>query len=138
MSFQITEIVEVHPERIRAVVNHGNNQVPVMIAGSKAEDLAVGKSFQATIGYDEIRNWNVVSDFEDARSGIWQEADGIHLLGRVHNLLDYGDGKIIIDVYMQNGSELFTVDSETVDDALEANDGLEITVGNLYVYPDDR
>ena len=79
--------------------------------------------------------WKVVDDFEDARSGIWQEQDGIHLLGRVHNVLDYGDGKTIIDVYMQNGSELFTVDSETVDDVPEANDGLEITVGNLYFTP---
>ena len=94
--------------------------------------------FTRAIGYDEIRNWKVVGDFEDASSGVWQEQDGIHLLGRVHNVLDYGDGKIIIDVYVQNGSDLFTVGSETVDDALEANDGLEITVRNLYIYPDSH
>ena len=135
MSFQIVEIVAPRPEEIRAIVDHEGNQMPAVIAGSKAEDIAVGKSFQATIGYDEIRNWNVVSDFEDARSGIWQEADGIHLLGRVHNLLDYGDGKIIIDVYIHNGSELFTVDAETIADVPEANDGVEITVGKLYIYP---
>jgi hypothetical protein len=76
-----------------------------------------------------------VGDFEDVRSGIWQEQDGIHLLGRVHNVLDYGDGKVIVEVYMQNGSELFAVDSETIADIPEANDGLEITVGKLYLYP---
>lgn len=135
MSFQIVEIVEVQPERIRAVVDHEGHQMPATIAGSKAEDIVVGRSFPATIGYDEIQNWKVVGDFEDASSGVWQEQDGIHLLGRVHNILDYGDGKIIIDVYVQNGSDLFTVDSETVADALEANDGLEITVGRLYIYP---
>ncbi len=99
------------------------------------DDVHVGRSLEAEIGYDKIIGWNIVPDFDDARSGVWQEQDGIHLLGRVHNILDYGDGKIVIDVYIQNGSELFTVDPEPMDDVPEANDGLEITVGRLYIYP---
>jgi hypothetical protein len=137
MAFEIVEIVERQSEGIRAVLNHGTHQILAVIAGSKGEDVVVGESFQATIGYDEIRTWNVVDDFEDARSGIWEEQDGIHLLGRVHNVLDYGDGKVIVEVYMQNGSELFAVESETIADSPEANDGLEITVGKLYLYPQE-
>lgn len=128
MSFEIIEIVEIQAEKIQAVVKHGDHQIPVTVVG-KREDIVVGKSFSAEISYDEIRNWNVVSDFEDARSGIWQEQDGIHLLGRVHNVLDYGDGKTIVDVYMQNGPEFFTVSSEVIDITdLESNGGLEIIV----------
>jgi outer membrane protein assembly factor BamB len=135
MAFEIIEIVERQSDGIRAILHHGTHQILAVIAGSRGENVVVGESFQATIGYDEIRTWKVVDDFEDAKSGIWQEQDGIHLLGRVHNVLDYGDGKVIVEVYIQNGSELFAVDPETMDDVPEANDGLEITVGNLYLYP---
>ena len=49
MSFQIVEIVEVQPERIRAVVDHEGHRMPAVIAGSKAEeDIVVGKSFHAS------------------------------------------------------------------------------------------
>jgi hypothetical protein len=136
MSFQIVEIVETQPEKIQAVVKHGTHQMSVTIAGQSAGDIMAGESFPAEIGYDQILDWKVIDDFEDARSGIWQGQDGIHLLGRVHNILDYGDGKIIMDVYIQNGPEFFTLSSEAIADAaFESNDGLEIIVGNLYIYP---
>ena len=80
-----------------------------------------------------------MSEFEDASSGVWQANDGIHLLGRIHSILEYGDGKTIVDVYIQNGPELFTVSSEMIDIAtLEPSGGLEITVGSLYLYPNDQ
>jgi hypothetical protein len=135
MSFQIIEILESQSQGVLAKVSHQHNQVTAVIANQGAEDITVGKSVEAELGYDKILSWKVTDDFDDTQSGIWQEQDGIHLLGRVHNVLDYGDGKTIIDVYMSNGSELFTVDSETLNDIPEANDGLEITVGNLYIYP---
>ncbi len=138
MSFQIIEILESQPQGVLAKVGHQSNQVIAVIANRGAENITVGESLEAEIGYDKILSWKMTGDFDDTRSGIWQAQDGIHLLGRVQSVLDYGDGKTIIDVYMQNGSELFTVDSETVDDVPEANDGLEITVGNLYIYPEER
>ncbi len=137
MAFQITEIVSSQPEGILVKARYQDKPVDAIIPDKTVDQLTIDKPFQAEIGYDSILHWKVLSDFEDVKSGIWQEQDGIHLLGRVHNILDYGDGKIIIDVYMQNGSELFTVDLETVDDIPEANDGLEITVSRLYVYPNE-
>ncbi len=138
MSFQILEILDSHPQGILAKVSHQNNQLTVLIPNQEKKDLPVGMSFQAEIGFDRVLTWKSIDDFEDARSEIWQEPDGIHLLGRVHNILDYGDGKTIIDVYMQNGPEFFTVSSEMMEEVLEASAGLEITVGVLYVYPDER
>jgi len=139
MSFQIIEILNPQPEKILAIVSHQNNRITVLVSNKKVEDLVIGKSFQAEIGYDEILDWKVIPDFEDAKSGIWQEKDVIHLLGRIHSILDYGDGKTIIDVYMQNGPEYFTVNSEVIDsDSLESNAGLQITVSNLYIYPNDQ
>ncbi len=135
MSFQMIEILGSQPQGILARVSHRDNQVTALIANRGTDDMTVGRTFEAEIGYDKILEWKVISDFDDIQSGIWQEQDGIHLRGRVHNVLDYGDGKIIMDVYIQNGSDLFAVDLETVDDVPEANDGLEITVGKLYLYP---
>ncbi len=138
MSFQIAEILESQPGKILVRANHGSNQFPVTVSSQKVEDIRIGMTFPAQIGYDEILDWKGISDFEDASSGIWQEKDGIHLLGKVHSILDYGDGKTIVDVYIQNGPELFTVNSESIDPAaLEPNGGLEITVRNLYLYPID-
>ncbi len=135
MPFQIVEILDSQPEGIAAKVSHQGNQVIAIVADRGLGDIAVGKLIEAEISYDKILSWKVIPDFDDTESGIWQEQDGIHLRGRVHNVLDFGDGKIIMDVYIQNGSDLFAVDLETVDDVPEANDGLEITVGKLYLYP---
>jgi hypothetical protein len=136
MAFQIIEIVDPQPENILAKVSHQNNQVTATIRGNKNQDLGVGKSFDVEIDYDQVLEWNVIDDFSDDRSGIWQEQDGIHLAGRIHNVLDYGDGKTIVDVYLQNGPEFFTVTSEAMEDIdFDANTGLEIVVQSLHLYP---
>lgn len=137
MSFQMIAILDSRPEGILAKVSHQDHPVAAVVASKRTDDLVAGKSIEAEIGYDEILASQVIPDFDDMKSGIWQEQDGIHLLGRVHNVLDYGDGKVIVEVYLQNGSELFAVDSETSADVPEANDGLEITVGKLYLYPQE-
>lgn len=134
MPFQIVEVLESGSEKTKALIRHGNNQFPAMLTGKAVKDLVAGDSFPAEIGYDDILDWKVVSGFEDVQSGIWQAEDGIHLLGRVHSVLDYGDGKTVVDVYMQNGAVFFRVDAEMIEsDDLEANSALEITVGNLYL-----
>lgn len=135
MAFQITEIVDAQSEGVVVQALHQNNPLTVTIRGMKNDEV-VGKSFQATIDYDEILAWNVVESFRDERSGIWQEQDGIHLLGRVHNILDYGDGKTIVDVYIQNGPEFFSMNLDAIEDSsFDANTGLEIVVRNLYIHP---
>ena len=138
MSFRIVEIMGAKPEGVVAKVSHQDHQLNAILPNRRRDDLAVGTPFEAQIGFDQVLDWKTSEDFEDAKSGIWQEEDGIHLLGRVHSVLDYGDGKTIIDVYMQNGAEFFQVDAETIEnDDLEPNSGLEIIVGNLYVSPID-
>ena len=135
MAFQITEIVDTQSEGVVVQALHQNNPLTVTICGVKNDEI-MGKAFQAVIDYDEILEWNVVESFRDDRSGIWQEQDGVHLLGRVHNILDYGDGKTIVDIYIQNGSEFFTVNSDAIEDlSFDANTGLEIVVRNLYIHP---
>ena len=138
MSFQIVEGVDSQSDKIVAKVNHQTHQITATVHHQNLKDM-LEKSFQAEIGYDEILAWKAIDEFEDIKSGIWQAADGIHLLGRVHSLLDYGDGKTIVDVYIQNGPEFFTVDPEGVENsALESNDGLEVIVRNLHIYPTDQ
>jgi hypothetical protein len=139
MPFRIVEITDVKPEGVLAKVRHQNNQVTAFILTTGQANLAVSTSLQAIIGFDRILDWKIIDDFEDARSGIWQEEDGVHLLGRIHSVLDYGDGKTIVDVYIQNGPEIFQIDAEAIENVdLEANSGFEITVGNLYIYSDER
>jgi hypothetical protein len=138
MSFQIIEILEEQPETILARVKHENNPLTAVLSSPKVDTLTVGNTFSAEIDYDRILHWKTIPDFQDTQSAIWQEEDGIHLAGRIHNILDYGDGRTIIDVYLENGAEFFSVKSDMIDDELLANDtGLEITVGNLYLYPYD-
>jgi hypothetical protein len=139
MSFRIIEITDTKPDGVVARVSHQNNQLTVIVPNKMKKDMPVGTSFEAEIGFDRIVGWKALDDFEDAKSGIWQDQDGTHLAGRIHNILDYGDGKTILDVYIRNGPEFFTLSLDALDDAdLEGNDGLEITVGSLYIYPDER
>jgi hypothetical protein len=105
MTFQMIEILDSTSENVLAMAVHQNNQVPVTVQGMKDHDIPVGKSFPAQISFDEILDWKVVSEFENAQSGIWSEQDGIHLIGRIHSILDYGDRRIFIVVYMQNGPD---------------------------------
>lgn len=136
MSFRIVEIIEARLESVVAKVSHQNNQITAVVANRQTDDLRAGRSMEAEIGYDKVLGWKVMPRFDPSRSGIWQAEDGIHLLGMIHSLLDFGDGKTIVDVYIQNGSEVFQVDLDAVGDvALESDSGLEITVGKLYIYP---
>jgi hypothetical protein len=139
MAFQIVEILESTPGKILARVNHENNPLTVTIPDQKVENILVGKSYLAEIGYEGIPDWKIIDDFDDAQSGIWQEENGVHLLGRVHNIIDFGDGRTIIDVYLQNGPEFFTLDTAMLgDETFESDTGLEITVSNLYLYLLDK
>src|SRR5262245_43362098 len=127
MAFQLTEILDSKSENVLAKVLHQNNQLHATVRGLEEHNVSVGEPFQAEISFDQILDWKVVDDFEDSESGIWQEEDGIHLLGRIHSILDYGDGRIVIDAYIQNGPEFFTVNLNAIeDDTPDANDGLEI------------
>src|ERR1051325_157136 len=88
MSFQIVEVVDSQSDKIVAKVNHQTHQITATVHHQNLKDM-LEKSFQAEIGYDEILAWKAIDEFEDIKSGIWQAEDGIHLLGRVHSLLDY-------------------------------------------------
>ena len=139
MSFQVIEITEEVNAGVVAKVSHQNNPLTVIVPNKRKDDIPVGMSFQAELGFDTVLNWKTIDDFEDAKSGIWQDQAGTHLAGRIHSVLDYGDGKTILDVYIQNGPELFTLSLDAMEDAVpEGNDGLEITVGSLYIYPNER
>ena len=139
MSFQIVEVLDSQSDKIVVKVSHQNNQLMATLYTKNDKDNAIGKSFEAELGYDEILAWRALDDFDDTNSGIWQAEDGIHLLGRVHSMLDYGDGKRIVDVYIQNGPEFFTIDPEGMENStLESNDGLEVTVRSLHIYPTDK
>ena len=138
MSFQVVEVLDLQPGKIQAKVSHQDNQVTAILSGTKSENILVGKSFQAEIRYDEILDWKVIEDFDDLESGIWQEEDGIHVRGRVHSVVDFGDGVTMIDVYIQNGPEVFAVNAEDINNEIpQSNGGLEIVVSNLYLYPKD-
>ena len=136
MAFQITEILALQPDNVLVKALHQNNLLAVTVRSIKDNDIHVGELLQAEIGFDEILDWKALEDFEDVQSGIWQEQDGIHVLGRIHSILDYGDGRTTIDVYLQNGPEFFTVNLDAMEEAMpDANEGLEITVKNLFLFP---
>jgi len=136
MTFKILEILDSTSENVLAKVDHQNHQLTAIIRDMKDKEILLDTPIQAEISFDQILDWKVLADFEDAQSGIWQGQDGIHLVGRIHSILDYGDGRMIMDIYMQNGPELFTVNLETAEDQiLDANDGLEFIVDHLYLHP---
>jgi len=136
MTFKILEILDSTSENVLAKVDHQNHQLTAIIRDMKDKEILLDTPIQAEISFDQILDWKVLADFEDAQSGIWQGQDGIHLVGRIHSILDYGDGRMIMDIYMQNGPELFTVNLETAEDKiLDANDGLEFIVDHLYLHP---
>ena len=136
MTFKILEILDSTSENVLAKVDHQNHQLTAIIRDMKDKEILLDTPIQGEISFDQILDWKVLADFEDAQSGIWQGQDGIHLVGRIHSILDYGDGRMIMDIYMQNGPELFTVNLETAEDKiLDANDGLEFIVDHLYLHP---
>jgi len=136
MTFKILEILDSTSENVLAKVDHQNHQLTAIIRDMKDKEILLDTPIQGEISFDQILDWKVLADFEDAQSGIWQGQDGIHLVGRIHSILDYGDGRMIMDIYMQNGPELFTVNLETAEDQiLDANDGLEFIVDHLYLHP---
>ena len=136
MTFQIIEIFDSTSGNILTKVLHQGNQVRATVRGMDERPVPIGSPLQAEISFDEILDWKVLNDFENSQSGIWQEQDGIHLRGRIHSILDYGDGRTIIDVYLQNGPEFFTVNlNASEEEGPDANEGLEITVSHLILHP---
>jgi hypothetical protein len=136
MTFQVTKILDSKTDDVLVQALHQDNPIPVTIRVSKDHSVSLEKPLQAEISFDEIISWKIVDDFEDAQSGIWQEQDGIHLLGRVHSVLYYGEEDIVTDVYLQNGQEFFTVNLNAAKDEVPgANEGLEIVVKILFLFP---
>ena len=139
IAFQIIEILDSQSENTLTKVSHGNNQLTVIIPNKESKDIVVGKTYQAEMDCDKILDWKVHGEFDDVESGIWQEKDGIHLLGRVHNVIDISNGKTVIDIYIQNGPEFFTTNSEAMNNEIpNINAGLEIIVDRLYIFPNDK
>ena len=135
MSFQIIEILDIQTEQVLAKISHNGNQITAIICDEKTKDFHTRETIIAEMDYDKILDWKVISDFDDASSGIWQEENGIHLLGRVQSIIDAGNGKSIIDVYMRSGPEFFIVNSESISNEIPAIDsGLKIIVNTLYIY----
>jgi hypothetical protein len=139
MPFQVIEVLSVESDKLLARINHHNHTITGTITNKNSAEIIHGQSFQAGIGYSEILDLKVIPDFDDVQSGIWQDNDGIHLRGKVHSMVDFGDGVTTIDVYIQNGPDFFTVNLEAMNnEPPEGNDGLEIIVDNLYLYPSDQ
>jgi hypothetical protein len=139
MSFQIIEILDSQTEQVLAKINHGGNQITAIIRDKKSKGFDTQEPFLAEMDYEKILGWEVINDFDDAISGIWQEENEIHLLGRVHDVIDAGDGKSLIDVYMKSGPEFFVVNSESINSEIPAIDsGLKIIINTLYIYPSHK
>jgi hypothetical protein len=54
MTFQITEILDSQSENILTKALHQNNRVTATLFGVKGQEIAIGKTFQAEIGFGEI------------------------------------------------------------------------------------
>src|SRR5687768_5818977 len=127
MSFQIIEILDSQTEQVLARVNHGGNPITAFIHDDKSKDFDTKESFLAEISYDKILDWKAIKEFDDTDSGIWQEENGIYLSGSVQSIIDTGDDKSIIDVYMKSGPEFFIVNSESINNEIPAiGSGLKI------------
>lgn len=140
MSIVIQRLDAKHDDKMLALVRHNDQEFAAFVSGSEETlQLEIGRECIVEINFERVIEWRVIPGFLDEKSGIRScalRSNALKICGRVHNVLDVGEGKSVVDIYIQNGPEFLAVTSEELENQVPTlGSALEITVENLCFYP---
>jgi hypothetical protein len=140
MSIVIQRLDAKHDKKMLALVRHNDQEFAAFVSGSE-ESLQpqIGRECIVELDFERVIEWKAILGFLDEMSGIQScvsRSNAVKVCGRVHNVIDVGEGKSVIDIYIQNGPEFLSITSEELENQVPAlGSALEITVENLCFYP---
>jgi hypothetical protein len=125
-----------HGKKMLALIRHEGHEFAAFVSGSEESLLPqIGRERIVEIDFERVIEWKEIPGFLDEMSGIQScalRSNAVKICGRVHNIIDVGEGKSVIDIYIQNGPEFLSVTSEELENKVPTlGSGLEITVENL-------
>lgn len=138
MAFTLTEVHELESKLCHAVVRHEDQLLTAILRCSYEEAINLPTDFIAEIDHASVVRFEVNLPLDDSLSGLFVTDDPCVILadGQVHNHLEIDSDLVLIDVYIQNGPELFTVTSEELDGVVPSvGSRIRIWLLGLSIYP---
>ncbi|MES2983476.1 MAG: hypothetical protein V4727_14280 [Verrucomicrobiota bacterium] len=138
MAFSLTEVYELEPNLCHAVVRHRDQLLNAMLRCSYAEAIKLPPEFVAEMDYTSMVRFEANLTPDNSQSGLFVTDDPCVILadGQVHNYLEIDSDYVLIDVYIQNGPEFFTVTSEELGGIVpDVGSRLRVWLLGLSIYP---
>lgn len=140
MGITIQSIIEKAPDKVKAMVLHGENKIVAHVNGNVDEVRElIGSEIIVEMDYARIVSWTLIKDFDDNQSGIFDVQNNYSLStvrGRIHNSVEIAPRQAIIDLYLLNHADFLSVDSKELEDLIpEIGIGMELIVEGLCFYP---
>lgn len=117
-----------------AVVSYKNSSFPVVMRGLQPGRTYIG-DIDVELDWDKVLNWQLDEQFSNENGKIWRSEAGIHLRGKVHRVIDIDYGRQLFEIRDDNRIVCHVSSDEIDGEILSVDDGLEIIVNPLYVFP---
>lgn len=137
MSFRLIEILEREEGYVFARLLHGSEEL-VLKVWDEDESLKARSETGDILGelnYEEIFSHRAISNFSDNDSVILGFDNLFIIRGRVCQIIETNDD-YVFDIYLQNGADFLAVLKSDLKGAqLNKDDGVEMVVSGLGLYP---
>lgn len=138
MAFSIKDLHELEPELTHAHLAHGDESFVAIIPEPLERLKMLSTNFVAELDYQSVSKYESGLPKEDSASGVFATEDASVVLvdGSILNLLVIDTDFVLVDVYVQNGPEFVTVNSEELGNEVpELGSRLRLWLQGLKVYP---
>ena len=138
MAFSIAELHELEPDVTHAHLIHGDELFVAIIPEPLGRLRTLSAGFVAELDYQSVSRYEAGLTKADSASGIFATDDVSVVLvdGSVSNLLEIDTDHVLVDVYVQNGPEFVTVNSEELgNNVLEVGTRVRLWLQGLKIYP---
>jgi hypothetical protein len=138
MGIVLERVLAMTPAGARAVVRHEEQTLEVEVIGS-SEQIAskLGALVNFEFDFAEVKAWKVLGADVREEHGLFAAGpELVRVVGVVHNIIDAGEGRTIVDIYVQAGPEFLSVDSKQLSGAaLAVGSPTELVLSGVRCFP---
>ena len=143
MSIKILEINKNENDESLVTIKHCNEIFKAKVNNDTLllkNNYDTEKEILVEIDYTKIESFEIIENYFDEQSIIQQFNNNdrlIELIGRIHNIIDCDDEKII-DIYLMNGCEFLAISSKDINNvSVRIDDGIKLIIRDLCFYPNN-
>lgn len=138
MAFTITELHELEISLTHAQVKHCDESIVAIIPEPLTRLASLNEQFVAELDYSRVVKHEAGLAKDDSISGIFATDDSAVVIvdGSISSLLEISREHVLIDIYIQNGPEFISINSEDLGGVVpEVGSRIRLWLQGLKIYP---